>query len=104
MYVALAIHRHLKPGSERDFLAAQEALSQTMKGHRGFRERHVFRDEAQGIFVSLGIWESREDHEAATPELRKHFAEQYRAGKGVSNFEEEPEELHFLTPVQSVRS
>ncbi len=104
MYVALSIHRHLKAGKESEFLAAQEALNQAAKGLRGFRERQLLRDEAQGVFVSLGIWESREDHEAALPALRKHFSEQYRAGKGISDFVEGPDELFFLTPVRSERS
>ncbi len=103
MYVALAIHGRLKPGKEPEFLAAQEAFSLAMRDHPGFRERHVLKDEARGIFVSLGIWESKEAHEAAGPDLRKHMSEEFRAGRSISNFEDDPEDLHFLTTVQSVR-
>ncbi len=103
MFVALAIHGRLRPGKEKEFLAAQEAFGQAMKRHRGFRERHVLKDEAKGIYVSLGIWESREDHEAAGPELRKYMSEEFRAGRAIANFEDEPEDLRFLTVVQSVR-
>ncbi len=100
--MVVGILRHLRSGEENEFLAAQ-AASQAMKGHRGFRERHVLRDGAQSIFVSLGIWEPKEDHEAASPDLRKHMAEQFRAGRSISDFEDETEEVHLLTPVQSVR-
>lgn len=104
MYVALAVHGRLKSGKEAEFLAAQEAFSHAMKGFRGFRERHLLKDDVNGVFVSLGIWESREDHEAAGPELRKHMSEEYRAGRAIANFEDEPADVRFLTAVQSVRS
>ncbi len=104
MYVALAIHGRLKPGKEAEFLAAQEAFSQAMKRCHGFRERHLLKDDVKGVFVSLGVWESREDHEAAGAELRKHMSEEYRAGRAIANFEDEPADLRFLTSVQSVRA
>ena len=103
MFVALAIHGRLKPGKEMEFLAAEEAFSQVMRRHRGFRERHILKDEAKGVYVSLGIWESQADQEAAGPELRKHLSEESRAGRATLNFEEEPADLRFLTSVQSVR-
>ena len=103
MFVALAIHGRLKPGKESEFLAAQEAFSEAMRRHRGFRERHILKDEAKGVYVSLGIWESRADQEAAGPDLRKHMSEEFRAGRAISSFEDEPEDLRFLTAVQSVR-
>ncbi len=103
MFITIGIFRHVTTGKESDFLASQQAFSEVGKGLRGFRERHILRDETSGVLVALSVWESREDFEAAGPVFMKYRGEQNRAGKDFSNFLDEPEELYRLSPIHSVR-
>ncbi len=104
MFVTVGFHHHLTAGKESEFLASQQAFSEAMKGLPGFRERHILRDEAGGAVVSLSIWESRDAFIAAGPDLIKYRAEQSRAGRDFSKFQDEPETLYMLEPIHSVRS
>ncbi len=104
LFVTLAIFRSVTAGKESEFLAAQQAFGEWGKGLRGFRERHMFRDESSGALVALSIWESKETFEAAGPDLMKYRAEKSRAGKDFSRFLDVPEELYRLTPIRSVPS
>ncbi len=102
MFVTLGIFRHVTAGKEREFLAAHKALSEHGKGLRGFRERHVLRDESSGALVTLAIWDSQEAFEAAGPYLMKYRGEQSRAGRDFSKFLDAPEELYRLAPIDLV--
>ncbi len=103
MFATVGIFRHVTAGKEDEFLAAQKAFSEVGKGLKGFRERHILRDEATGTLFAFSIWESREDFKAAGPNLMKFRAEQSRAGRDFSRFLDEPEELYQLTPIHSTK-
>ncbi len=104
MFVTIGIFRHITAGKEDEFLAAQQAFSEAGKGLRGFRERHILRDETSGALVALSIWESQGDFKAAGPNIMKYRAEQSRAGNDFSRFLDQPEELYQLVPIQSEHS
>lgn len=104
MFATLGIFRRVTAGKENEFLAAQGAFSEWGKSLRGFRERHIFRDQSSGTLVAFAIWESQEAFEAAGPDLMKYRAEQNRAGKDFSKFLDAPEELYKLSLIHSMPS
>lgn len=104
MFVILGIFRRVTAGKESEFLAAQRAFGEWGKNLRGFRERHLFRDESSGVLVAFSMWESQAAFEAAGPDLMKYRAEQSREGKDFSKFLDAPEELYKLTPIPSAPS
>ncbi len=101
MFFVVSIFRRVTAGKEGEFLAAQDAFSEMMKGLQGCRGRQILRDEKMGILFALTTWDSREVFQAAGPQLMKYRGEQNRAGRDFSKFLEEPEELYFLAPVDS---
>ena len=102
MFVIISIFRQVTAGKEGEFLFAQEAFSRAMKGLRGFRDRQMLRDEKKGSILALTTWDSQDDFQAAGPQLMKYRGDENRAGRDFSKLLDEPEELYFLTPIDSM--
>jgi heme-degrading monooxygenase HmoA len=68
MFVHLGVHRP-RAGKEDDLIDSLRRFGAAMEGRGGFRGAYVLRGQPPGALVSLALWESRRDWEAARPAM-----------------------------------
>jgi hypothetical protein len=70
MYIIVGIHRP-KPGKEQAVLEAIEKFGRAQRGHKGALTLFAWKDDATGALIGTAIWDSKNDYEAALPEMIK---------------------------------
>ena len=69
MYAQLVIF-HLEPGMSSKAEKLAEQFAPVIERQKGFKKITFFGDEAEGIYGSFSLWESKENAEAEAEALR----------------------------------
>ncbi|MDA4121946.1 MAG: hypothetical protein OK456_02050 [Thaumarchaeota archaeon] len=70
MYVTIGIH-HPKPGMEQALLETMEKFGDAQRGHRGLITVFAWKDDKTGALIGTALWDTKEDYEAARPDMNK---------------------------------
>jgi Antibiotic biosynthesis monooxygenase len=70
MYVIMGVH-HPKPGMEEALLETLERFGDAERGHKGLITAFVWKDETTGVLLGTTLWDSKEDYNAARPDMDK---------------------------------
>jgi antibiotic biosynthesis monooxygenase len=70
MYVIMGVH-HPKPGMEKELLETLERFGDAERGHRGLITAFVWRDDTTGVLLGTTLWDTKEDYDAARPDMDK---------------------------------
>jgi heme-degrading monooxygenase HmoA len=73
MFVIMGVH-HPKPGMESALLETLEKFGNAERGHRGLITSFVWKDETSGVLLGTTIWDTKEDYDAARPDMNKAMA------------------------------
>ena len=70
MYVIMGIH-HVKPGMEKGLIELQERFGKAQQGHKGLIAGFIWKDEKTGVVIGTALWDTKEDYDAARPDMDK---------------------------------
>ena len=70
MYVIMGVH-HVKPGMESALLDVQVRFGKAQQGHKGLISAFVWKDDNTGALIGITLWDTKEDYDAARPEMDK---------------------------------
>ena len=70
MYVVMGVH-HPKPGMEKALLEIQDKFGKAQQGHRGLISAFIWKDEKSEVIIGITLWDTREDYDAARPDMDK---------------------------------
>jgi heme-degrading monooxygenase HmoA len=70
MYVIMGVH-HPKPGMEKALLETLEKFGNAERGHKGLISAFVWKDETTGVLLGTTLWDTKEDYDAARPDMDK---------------------------------
>lgn len=70
MYLIMGVH-HPKPGMEKTLLEVQEKFGKAQQGHRGLISGFIWKDEKTGVIIGIALWDTKEDYDAARPDMDK---------------------------------
>jgi hypothetical protein len=70
MYVIMGVH-HPKPGMEKSLLDVQEKFGIAERGHPGVISSFILKDDNSGVIIGITIWDTKEDYDAARPDIDK---------------------------------
>jgi hypothetical protein len=73
VYIITGVH-HPKPGTEKSLLETLERFGSAERGHRGLITAFVWKDGTTGVLLGMTLCDTREDHDAARPEMDKALA------------------------------
>jgi hypothetical protein len=70
VYVIMGVH-HPKPGVEKALLETLERFGDAERGHKGLITAFVWKDETTGVLLGTTLWDTKEDYDAARPDMDK---------------------------------
>jgi GAF domain-containing protein len=90
MFVHMSVH-FPRPGKEPLIVESMRRFGAAMQGKPGHIQAHALKDEKTGRLIGLALWESREQWEAAMPDVHKVVE-----GDDFEAWEERPPEVFHL--------
>jgi hypothetical protein len=70
MYVTIGVH-HPKPGKEAALLESMKKFGDAQRGHKGLLFVFAWKDEESGSLIGTAFWDTKEDWQAARPDMAK---------------------------------
>ncbi len=70
MYVTIGVH-HPKPGKEGPLLESMKKFGDAQRGHKGLLFVFAWKDEESGSLIGTALWDTKEDWQAARPDMAK---------------------------------
>jgi len=70
MYVTIGVH-HPKPGKEAALLETMKKFGDAQRGHKRLILVFSWKDEESGSLIGTALWDTKEDWQAARPDMVK---------------------------------